>query len=180
MRSSKFRDSFSLFVKCAGASLLLLYLVFIPFSFHSVWFLMSLLVVFIISLLYLLTFLHFGGSKILAYPFMQLEPGRNDAKIWNHRLAATELGVFILPLLIFGITPINVLITATFYGFYHYTNQLIGYGIMKAITFSIVCMWILPYGIWPVVASWALVDFILTLSLPKWLKTPSTQQNSPF
>ncbi len=72
---------------------------------------------------------------------------RVERRPWELLLAAGEDGLFFLPLLYVGITPLAVLVVSCIYGFIHYPLFPLWACLMKWAFFFVVGMVILPQGI---------------------------------
>jgi hypothetical protein len=77
---------------------------------------------------------------------------------WRLLLIPAEDGVFLLPLLYVGITPVSAAVAAFLFAVAHYPSFPWRYCIPKGIAYFFVALFILPYGIWSVVIAHLIVD----------------------
>ena len=74
-----------------------------------------------------------------------------------------------LPLLFVGFNPVTVMFAVFFYGVANYRHISTLYLCVKMLAYFIVGLWVLPYGIWPVVLAHIIVDTLVTYNLSNWL-----------
>jgi uncharacterized membrane protein len=73
-------------------------------------------------------------------------------------LIPAEDGVFLLPLLYIGISPVSAAMAAFFFAMAHYPAFPWRYCIPKGMAYFFVALFILPYGIWSVIIAHLIVD----------------------
>lgn len=158
----------SVFLKVVGAILLSVQLLTTPFMFDFIWLMMSLLVCFSAFLFYILTVVTFQNINGVE-SYNEQEQFIKSKRTWDTRLVGAEDGVFLLPLLFVGIDPVSVGVASILFWVYNYPKFSKLYCTVKAIAYFLVGLWILPYGIWPVVLAHIIVDTLVTYNLSSWL-----------
>jgi hypothetical protein len=79
-------------------------------------------------------------------------------------LAPAESAFFYVPLLYFGLNPINAAIAATMFGFMHYPQFLFRNCLYKVLVQYVLILLVLPHGILTMMAGHLLMDYVpLTL-----------------
>ncbi len=78
-----------------------------------------------------------------------------------------EDGLFLVPLLCVGVSPVSAAVAALLFGVAHYPHYPWITCIPKAAAYFAAIMWILPYGIWTMIAGHLLLD--LLVEFPKRL-----------
>jgi len=116
-------------------------------------------------ILTVVTFKNFNGVE----RYNEKEQFIKTKGTWDSRLVGMEDGIFLLPLLYIGIDPISVGAMSIVFWIYNYTRLSKLYCTVKAAAYFLVGIWILPYGIWPVVLSHIIVDSLVTYNLSSWL-----------
>ncbi|NOX42689.1 MAG: hypothetical protein GXP19_03005 [Gammaproteobacteria bacterium] len=169
MNLTNFVSRKSAFLKFVGVILLIAYLLTTPFTFDIIWLMMGLLVSFSAFLFYILTVVTFNNFNGVE-GYNEQQQFVKSKRTWDARLAGAEDGVFLLPLLFIGIDPLSVGIASILFWVYNYPKFSKLYCTVKTIAFFIVGLWILPYGIWPVVLSHIIVDTLVTYNLSSWLE----------
>jgi len=158
----------SVFFKVVGLLVLAMYMFTTHFSFDLIWFMMSLLVSFSAFLFYILTVVTFNNVNGIE-SYNEQEQFVKSKRTWDSRLVGAEDGIFLLPLVFIGIDPLSVGIASLLFWIYNYPKFSKLYCSVKAIAYFVVGLWILPYGIWPVVLSHIIVDTLVTYNLSNWL-----------
>lgn len=158
----------SVIIKFIGLICLSVYFLNSHFNFDVVWFFMAMMVSIGAFLLYILTvvtfsYYHNGESYNEQQQFVR------DKKTWGVYLPGMEDGVFLLPLLFVDINLLSVTIAALLYGLsnYRYLSNL--YCVVKMLSYFVVALWVLPYGLWAVVLAHMVVDTLVTYNLSNWL-----------
>ena len=80
---------------------------------------------------------------------------------WRLLFVPAEDGCFLLPLLYIGINPASAAIAASLFAAAHYPFYPWKYCVPKGIAYFFVALWVLPYGIWSVIAAHVLLDVAL-------------------
>jgi len=166
--SNNFWGQRSVVIKFCGAVALAFYFITSHFTFDPLWFLMSMMVSFGAFLLYILTVVTFNGDN-KSEAFNEQQQFVKSKNTWNSYLVAMEDGVFLLPLLFVGITPLTVGIATILFGVFNCSNSSKVFCAVQMLAYFIVGLWVLPYGIWPVVAAHIIVGTLVTYNLSSWL-----------
>ena len=74
-----------------------------------------------------------------------------------------EDGLFLVPLLCVGVSPVSAAVAALLFGTAHYPHYPWITCIPKAAAYFAAIMWILPYGIWTMIAGHLLLDLLVEL-----------------
>lgn len=82
-------------------------------------------------------------------------------KPWRLLQLPAEDGFFLLPLLYLGISPLSALIAALGFGFIHYPEKPARTCWVISIIIFFIALFVLPYGIWTVIAGHATLDLSL-------------------
>jgi hypothetical protein len=77
---------------------------------------------------------------------------------WRFLLVPAEDGMFLLPLLYIGISPVSAAVAAFLFAVAHYPAFQWRFCIPKGMAYFFVALFILPYGIWSVVVAHLIVD----------------------
>lgn len=156
-------------IKCVGAVALLNYFLFTRFSFEIIWFLFALLIAVGAPLFYAWVTVIFG-----------LGAGRSDAisTAWASEtyhpaekfLISAEDGIFFLPLIYIGITPLTAFIAALLYALYRRNRHPLGYTLTCASSYFLMALWVLPEGLWIVFAGHVIAKIFVSKVFPHWFE----------
>ena len=91
-------------------------------------------------------------------------PDPAPSPLWRLLLGVpAEDGLFLVPLLCFGVSPVSAAVAALLFGASHYPDYPWITCIPKAAAYFAAIMWILPYGIWTIIAGHLLLDVLVEL-----------------
>ena len=169
-----FTDRLRFYIKCAGAIALLNYFLFTRFDFSMLWFLCALLVAVGAPLLY-------TWSTTV---FAQASNGSNDRDTTpGHRaekfLPSAEDGIFLLPLVFVGINIYTALCAAVLYAIFHPRHQALSYTLTLGASYFTMAVWVLPQGLWMVVAAHAVAAIVVDKLFPRWFEVDFPENQQP-
>ena len=161
-------SSRSVLIKLAGLVFLVSYFISTRFSFDVVWLLMAMMVSFGGFLFYILSVVTFNHERNVEAVHEQQQFIKSKNTLDSY-LPGMEDGVFLLPLLFVGVNLFTVTLAVIFYGVANYRHISTLYLCVKMLSYFIIGLWILPYGIWPVLLAHIIVDTLITYNLSNWL-----------
>lgn len=162
------------YLKCAGAIALLNYFLFTRFEFQTLWFLCALLVAVGAPLLYAWFTTVFGRTWDDT-TVRETTPAQRADKF----LPAAEDGVFLLPLLFLGINVYTALGAAVLFAVYRHQHQPLSYTLTLGVAYFTMALWVLPQGLWMVVAGHVVAAIVLNKLFPTWLETDLPENRQP-
>lgn len=169
-----FTDRLRFYIRCAGAIALLNYFLFYRFEFNTLWFLCALLVAVGAPLLYAWFAAIFDRASNAAND-RTASPSQSADKF----LAAAEDGVFLLPLVFVGINVYTALCAATLYAIFRHRNQARSYTLILGVAYFTMAIWVLPQGLWMVVAAHAVAAIVLNRVFPRWFEADFPENQQP-
>lgn len=86
-------------------------------------------------------------------------------KPWTLLLVPAEDGLFLLPLLYVGISPISAAVAAFLFAVSHYPSFPWRFCLPKGVAYFFIALFILPYGIWSVIVAHLFMDAAIFLFL---------------
>jgi hypothetical protein len=90
---------------------------------------------------------------------------------------AMEDGLFLVPLLWVGITPITAAIASLMYAFFIYGRQSLSMVATRSVAYFLLIIWVLPQDLWMVVAAHAVSELAIRYLFPYWFTiVPAAQQ----
>ena len=109
-----------------------------------------------------------------------------DKKRWDYHVARFRLGIIVhtphedglicVPVLLAGINPLSAIIGGLVFGFFHLKGYTYLDCMTKAITYSLVCLIVLPHGLLTVVAGHFLIDVFAWLGLQAIVKLKAKKE----
>lgn len=156
-------DRVRFLIKCGGAIALLNYFLFFRFDFNVMWFICALLLALGAPLLYAwftTTLRHVSNATA----------DRDVAPAYRAErfLVAAEDGAFLLPLLFLGINVYTALCAAVLFAIFRHKHEAMSYTVMLGVSYFTMALWVLPQGLWMVVAGHAVAAIVLDQLFPRW------------
>lgn len=164
------------YLQCLGAIALATALLFHRPGFDFIWFLFALLVA--VGLPLINVWIGSAFNAIRRRPPQHRIPA-NDYHPAQKYLVAMEDGVFLVPLLWIGITPLTATVTAVLYALFGCCRQNLSMVITRSVAYFVLILWVLPNGLWMVVAAHLIAELAIRYLFPYWFSvTPVAQQEA--
>lgn len=89
---------------------------------------------------------------------------------------AMEDGILLVPLLWIGITPLTAIVASVLYALFTCCRQNISMSITRSVAYFVLIIWVLPQGLWMVVAAHIVAELALRYLFPYWFTLEQTTQ----
>ena len=162
------------YLQCLGAITLATTLLFKRPAFDFIWFLFALLVAVGLPLLSV-----WVASAFETVTRRNAEPRAPtpDYHPAQKYFLAMEDGLFLVPLLWIGINPLTAGVASVLYALFGCCRQNRSMTITRSVAYFVLIIWVLPHGLWMVVAAHAVSELAIRFLFPYWFTLqPIAQQ----
>jgi len=161
------------YLQCLGAIFLATYLLINRPTFDFIWFLFALLVAVGLPLLKVWVTSVFGTFNRRSSELRVQTPDYHPAQKY---FPAMEDGVLLVPLLWLGINPLTASVASVLYALFICCRQSRSMAITRSVAYFVLIMWVLPQGLWIVVAAHAVSELTIRYLFPYWFTVETATQ----
>ncbi len=163
MKLSHSRSRF--YLQCLGAIILATTMLLHRPTFNFIWFLFALLIAVGLPLLNVWITSAFETVRQRNTKAHIPAPDYHPAQKY---FVAMEDGIFLVPVMWIGINPLTAGVASVLYALFGCCRQNISMVITRSVAYFVLIVWVLPHGLWMVVAAHAVAELTTRYLFPYW------------